>query len=49
LSAATAGDLAPFEQLVEVVRSPFEARPGLEEYERPAPPEFGRYQTFCGT
>ena len=49
LDAATAGDLAPFERLVDVVTRPFEARPGLDEYTRPAPPELGRYRTFCGT
>jgi serine/tyrosine/threonine adenylyltransferase len=46
LAAATAGDLAPVERLVDVVRRPFEARPGLEAY---ATPSFGPYRTFCGT
>ena len=49
LAAATAGDLAPFERLVDVLAAPFEARPGLELYAAPAPPDFGAYQTFCGT
>ena len=50
LSAATAGDLAPFQELVDVVVDPFEERPGLERYAAPAPPSFaGGYQTFCGT
>ena len=50
LAAATAGDLGPFERLVEVVRRPFDERPGLEEYAEPAPPAFcGSYRTFCGT
>jgi uncharacterized protein YdiU (UPF0061 family) len=49
LQAATDGDLAPFERLVEVVSNPFEARPGLEAYAAPAPESFGPYVTFCGT
>ncbi|MEJ2539984.1 MAG: YdiU family protein [Gemmatimonadota bacterium] len=49
LDAATASDLEPFRRLLEVLRRPFERRPGLEAYEGPAPPDFGPYRTFCGT
>jgi uncharacterized protein YdiU (UPF0061 family) len=49
LDAATAGDLDPVHRLVEVVRRPFEPRPGLERYAAPAPEDFGRYTTYCGT
>jgi uncharacterized protein YdiU (UPF0061 family) len=49
LAAATAGDLEPFERLVDVVRSPYDERPGLEAYAGPAPSSWGTYQTFCGT
>jgi uncharacterized protein YdiU (UPF0061 family) len=49
LAAATAGDLTLFDQLVEVVSQPFDARPGLARYAEPAPESFGPYQTFCGT
>ncbi|HYI35568.1 MAG TPA: YdiU family protein [Thermoleophilaceae bacterium] len=50
LSAAEAGDLEPFERLVEVVARPFDERPGLEAYAEPAPESFGSgYRTFCGT
>ncbi|WP_017934230.1 protein adenylyltransferase SelO [Nocardioides sp. Iso805N] len=49
LDAATAGDLAPVRQLVEVVRDPWTERPGLERYAVPAPEGFGRYTTYCGT
>ena len=49
LDAATAGDLQPVQQLVEVVRRPFDERPGLERYAAPAPEDFGRYTTYCGT
>jgi uncharacterized protein YdiU (UPF0061 family) len=49
LTAATAGDLDPVEQLLDAVTAPFDERPGLERYARPAPEDFGTYQTFCGT
>jgi uncharacterized protein YdiU (UPF0061 family) len=49
LDAATAGDLAPLEQLLEVVSAPFDERPGRERYAAPAPADFGDYRTFCGT
>ncbi|MCR2811200.1 MULTISPECIES: protein adenylyltransferase SelO [unclassified Microbacterium] len=49
LGAATEGDLEPFERLVGVVREPYASRPGLERYAQPAPEDFGRYRTFCGT
>jgi uncharacterized protein YdiU (UPF0061 family) len=46
LDAATGGDLAPFRQLLEVVRRPFEVREGLERY---AVPGTGPIVTYCGT
>ena len=49
LAAATAGDLGPFRELLDVIVEPFEERPGREEYAAPAPPSFGAYRTFCGT
>jgi uncharacterized protein YdiU (UPF0061 family) len=49
LSAATAGDLQPFEGLLDVLARPFDRRPGLEAFAAPAPPSFGAYRTFCGT
>lgn len=49
LDAATAGDLAPFEALVDVIRRPFDERPGLERYAAGAPDGSGPYTTFCGT
>ena len=49
LDAATAGDLQPFNTLVELLRSPF-AHAGVDaRYEQQAPANFGPYQTFCGT
>ena len=50
LTAATAGDLEPFERLNVALARPFEERPALERYATPAPQSFtGEYQTFCGT
>ncbi len=50
LSAATAGEMAPFERLLDAVTRPFDERPGLERHAEPAPPGFGdTFQTFCGT
>jgi uncharacterized protein YdiU (UPF0061 family) len=49
LTAATDGDLDPLTRLLEVVTAPYDERPGLERYAAAAPPDFGDYQTFCGT
>jgi uncharacterized protein YdiU (UPF0061 family) len=49
LTAATDGDMAPFAELVAVVTQPFDERPGLDAYARPAPPDSARHVTFCGT
>ncbi|OBJ31465.1 hypothetical protein A5621_21945 [Mycobacterium colombiense] len=49
LTAATAGELGPLEQLLAAVTDPYTERPGLERYATPAPEDFGKYQTFCGT
>ncbi|WP_137144914.1 YdiU family protein [Mycolicibacterium sp. CR10] len=50
LTAATAGDVAPLERLLDAVRSPFAERPGFERYAEPAEKEFSAsFQTFCGT
>ncbi|BCZ20302.1 protein adenylyltransferase SelO [Mycobacterium senriense] len=49
LAAATAGELGPLEQLLAAVTDPYAERPGVERYAAPAPEDFGKYQTFCGT
>jgi protein adenylyltransferase len=49
LEAATAGDLAPVEALLDALARPYEERSGLERYAAGAPDDFGNYQTFCGT
>lgn len=49
LAAATEGDMAPFNRFLDVVRSPFQERRGLERYTEGPPEGFGAYRTFCGT
>ena len=49
LTAATSGDLVPFQRLSDVLAHPFEERAGLERYAAPAPDSFGPYTTYCGT
>ena len=49
LDAATAGDLAPFEELLELVTHPFEQLEGRERYESGAPIDAPPHRTFCGT
>ena len=46
LTAATAGDMAPFEALLTAIREPFVER---EAFMLPAPSAFGSYVTYCGT
>ncbi len=49
LDAATAGDMTPFDRLLEAVTDPYVERPGLERHAAPAPDSFGAYRTYCGT
>jgi uncharacterized protein YdiU (UPF0061 family) len=49
LGAATDGDLAPFERLLDVLARPFEERPGLTDYAVGAPADSGPHITYCGT
>jgi uncharacterized protein YdiU (UPF0061 family) len=49
ISAAIAGDFAPFEEMLEVLSRPFQLEPRFERYERPPRPEERVLQTFCGT
>lgn len=51
LDAAVAGDPAPFERLLGLLRTPFVERAGSEHrrYARPAPEGSGRHVTYCGT
>ena len=47
LTAATRGDMTPFEALLSACRAPFDAAP--ERFTLPPPTGFGPYVTFCGT
>ncbi|MGB8857642.1 MAG: YdiU family protein [Ilumatobacteraceae bacterium] len=50
LTAATAGDLQPFEELLDVVTHPFDPRSEWAGFAGPAPDDFAAtHQTFCGT
>jgi uncharacterized protein YdiU (UPF0061 family) len=49
LEAAEQGDLTPFHRLLDAVSSPFDERPDLEEYGKPAPAGAHPHVTFCGT
>ncbi|WP_241387574.1 protein adenylyltransferase SelO [Rhodococcus sp. CH91] len=50
LRAATSGDLAPFDTLLEVVTHPFAPRDEWAEFASPAPRSFSEtFRTFCGT
>lgn len=51
LAAATdAGDLAPFEHLLNALRRPFDEDPALARFAEPAPKAFmTEFRTFCGT
>ncbi len=50
LTAASWGDVASFDELLDAVTHPFDERAGLERFAQPAPVEqSGTYRTFCGT
>ena len=49
LTAATGGNTGPLDRLMHALASPFDERPGLEDYAAAAPESFGPYRTFCGT
>ncbi|MCR5976681.1 YdiU family protein [Gordonia jinghuaiqii] len=50
LRAATDGDIAPFEQLLDAVTHPFVHRAEWAHHAAPAPAAFSdTFQTFCGT
>jgi serine/tyrosine/threonine adenylyltransferase len=49
LAQAALGELGPFHRLLGAVSSPFDERPGLEDYAGPAPAGGAPYVTYCGT
>ena len=48
-AASRRQNFQPFEELLDVVSQPYEAKPALEKYAMPARPEESVLQTFCGT
>jgi uncharacterized protein YdiU (UPF0061 family) len=49
-AASDAGDLRPFESLLNALQHPFDEDPALARHAEPAPGEFmARFRTFCGT
>ncbi len=48
-AAVQQSDLEPFEQLIEVLASPYEDQPSLERYAEPPRPDQIVRETFCGT
>ncbi|KAB1645318.1 protein adenylyltransferase SelO [Gulosibacter chungangensis] len=49
LAAATAGDMHPVSELLELVTAPYAKQPGKDRFAQAAPDNFGPYRTFCGT
>jgi uncharacterized protein YdiU (UPF0061 family) len=50
LESATAGDMARFDELLDVVTRPYGEQTGRGRYAQPAPDDFtATYRTFCGT
>lgn len=49
IQAGNQGDFEPFNQLVDVLASPFTFKPELSRYAMPAQPEETVTRTFCGT
>ncbi len=49
IRAALEDDFAPFQRLVEVLRTPFDNQPDHEELMQPPQPQEVVAQTFCGT
>ncbi len=49
-AASDEGELAPFEQLLNALRRPYDEDPALARYAEPAPGAFmAEFRTFCGT
>ena len=49
LSAAAAGEMTPFNALLDAVTHPFADTPARAPYRQGPPPGCGPYRTFCGT
>ncbi len=48
-AAVEEDDLTPFQQILEVLASPYDDQPGQERYAAPPRPDQIVHQTFCGT
>ena len=48
-AAVENNDFSKFEVLVQVLETPYAEDPNFKEYVKPAPKDFGKYRTFCGT
>jgi uncharacterized protein YdiU (UPF0061 family) len=48
-AAVDQGDFAPFEELLQVLSSPFDDQPGFEHYQQPPSSDERVLATFCGT
>ena len=49
LAAAVAGEMAPFEKLLDAVTHPFDDTAANRPYRDGPPSGCGPYKTFCGT
>ena len=49
ITAATTGDLGPFERLHRALAHPYEDQPEAADLQEPPGAEQWRYRTFCGT
>ena len=49
IAAALREDFGPFEQMLDVLQSPYDDQPGREQYAAPPRPDQVVRQTFCGT
>ena len=47
--AVKSSDFAAFEELLRVLGKPYGSHQGGDEFAKPAPEDFGPYQTYCGT
>ena len=50
IKKAVFGDMSSFNKLLEILKTPYKYRDGLEEYMQPPSPNFEEcFQTYCGT
>jgi uncharacterized protein YdiU (UPF0061 family) len=48
-AASTHGDFGPFQQLLDILKQPYDDQPGAGEFEQPPGPGERVLRTFCGT